>query len=89
MVALIHRLVVAGRAAGFTVQQAVGAEANVDLRLTQHAVFLARAVLFRLLALRTADFAGGGFRRHAFSLEPAAEAENVTEVMKVRSEKSN
>jgi hypothetical protein len=87
--ALIHRLVVAGGAAGLTVQQAVGAQPDVDLRLAENAEFLAPALGFRLLALRAYDFAGrlGG---HGDSVVRAGLLENVTEVIeKVKSQKSN
>jgi hypothetical protein len=48
----LYRLVVAGGAAGFAVQQAVGTEADVDLRLAEDAEFFAPAAGLDLLALR-------------------------------------
>lgn len=49
--------VVARGAAGFTVEQAVGAEPDIDLRLAEDAEFLAGAAFFGLLALGADDFA--------------------------------
>jgi hypothetical protein len=93
---LIRRLVATGGAAGLTVQQAVGAQPDVDLRLAENTVFLAPAVRFRLLAICAHDLAGrlGG---HSASVVRAGLLENVTEVIgkgksqksKVKSQKSN
>lgn len=55
--ASVSRFVVAGAAAGFAVHEAVGAEAHVQLGLTEHAVFFAPATCFRLLALGADDAA--------------------------------
>ena len=54
-----HGLVVASGAAGFAIQQAVGAQPDVELRLAQYAEFLAVAARFTLLALSAKNSAGG------------------------------
>jgi hypothetical protein len=51
----VHRFVIAGRAAGLAVHQAVGAEANVHLGLAQDTKLLAPALGFGLLALSAKD----------------------------------
>ena len=53
----ICRFVLAGRAAGLTVHQAVGAQAHCELGLAQHAEFFAPATRFRLFALGADDAA--------------------------------
>jgi hypothetical protein len=60
---LIGGLVVAGRAAGLAVHQAIGTKPDVDDRLAQAAVLLALALCFRLFALHAAVF--GAFGAHA------------------------
>jgi hypothetical protein len=62
-------LVVASRAARFAVHQAVRAQANIKLRLTQDAEFLAAAARFTLLAL-SANNLDGGMGGHSSSLVP-------------------
>ena len=53
----VRGLVLASRAAGLTVHQAVGAETHVDLRLAENAKLFAPALGFRLLALDANDSA--------------------------------
>src|SRR6266478_1042805 len=81
-----YRFVVAGGTAGLAVHQAVGAEADVELRLAEDTELLAPASGFDLLALRTDDAAGrlGG---HDSSLVRRHERWNVTEVTQDRSQK--
>ncbi len=59
-VVLILRLVVAGLAAGRTIEKAILAEADIDLRLAEAAVLLAFAALFAHLALHAAVLGFGG-----------------------------
>jgi hypothetical protein len=49
------RFVVAGCTAAFAVEQAVGTEPHVQLRLTVHTVFVALATRFSLFALGAED----------------------------------
>src|SRR6266487_1609973 len=74
-----YRFVVAGGTAGLTVHQAVGAEADIELRLAEDAEFLAPAAGFDLLTLGTDD-AAGGLSGHASSLVRRDGRWNVTEV---------
>jgi hypothetical protein len=53
----VRRFVIAGRAAGLAVHQAVGAETHVDLRLAEYAKLVARALGFELFALGANDLA--------------------------------
>lgn len=57
-------LIVASGAAGLAIHEAVGAETDVDHRLTQAAVFFALAVPFRLLTLSAAEFGCTGSGIH-------------------------
>ena len=57
--------VVAGFAAGWAIVEAILTEANPDLSLTESAIFLALALVFRHLALHAAVFPGrGGHKRN-------------------------
>src|SRR5579864_7761937 len=68
---LIRRsFVVAGRAAGFTVHQSIGADADVDHRLTEATEFLAFAVSLRLLALCATVFSRSGCGTHTANVAP-------------------
>lgn len=60
---LIGDFVVAGFATGAAIVQAVIAEADVELSLTEDAVLLALATILNLLALAAADFGLGGHRK--------------------------
>ncbi|MGP0018573.1 MAG: hypothetical protein ACLPHP_08410 [Candidatus Sulfotelmatobacter sp.] len=82
--ALVCGLVVAGRAAGLAVQQAVGAQADVKYRLAQAAVLLALAVRFRLVALGAAILGRTGSGAHEVNVAQESAGENVTEVMSSR-----
>ena len=84
----IHRFVVAGRAAGLAIEQAVSAQAHRHLRLAEHAEFLAPATHFGLFALGADDPAHGWLRGHASSVERTREPGNVTEVTKSGSQVS-
>lgn len=64
----VHRVIVAGRAAGFAVEQAVGAETNAHLRLAKNAELLAPAARFGLLTLGADDPAHAGLSRHGPSV---------------------
>src|SRR6266436_8921212 len=78
---VFYRFVVAGGTAGLTIHQAVGAEADVELRLAEDTELLAPAAGFDLLALGTDD-AAGGLGGHASSLVRRDGRWNVTEVTK-------
>ena len=62
--ASVCRLVLARRATSLAVKEAVEAEAHLDLGLTVHAEFFARAIGFRLLALGADDAAYAWFGGH-------------------------
>ena len=64
MAASVCRFVIAGRTARFTVHQAIDAQAYIDRRLAQRAVFFAPATLFQLFALRADDAAYARLRGH-------------------------
>src|SRR6266436_5766194 len=74
-----YRFVVAGGTAGLTIHQAVGAEADVELRLAEDTELLAPAAGFDLLTLGTDD-AAGGLGGHVSSLVRRDGRWNVTEV---------
>ena len=80
---LVCRLVVTSRAARFAVQQPVGTEADIELRLAQHAEFLAVAARFDLLTLCATDLACR-FRGHTRSLSGKLREQNVTKVTQSR-----
>ena len=62
---LVYRsLVVAGRAAGLAVQQAIVAKTDVDDRLAEAAEFFALAGALKLFALRAFVFGGTGSGAH-------------------------
>jgi len=61
---LVRGFVVAGRAAGFAVHEAVGADADVELRLAEDAELVALALIFRHFALAAAEFGVAGSRGH-------------------------
>jgi len=63
-VILVRGFVVAGCAAGLTIQQPVGAESNINQRLAQAAIFFAIATALRLVALRATVFGGTGSGAH-------------------------
>lgn len=64
MLALIHHFVAASFAAGFAIEQAVGAEAHIELRLAVDTVLFAVASRFRLLALSANDLADSRLSGH-------------------------
>ena len=76
----VRRFIVAGLAAGSAVHEAVGAEADVELGLAEHTVFLAPATRFRPLALGAEDSAYARVGRHDWSLVRQKQGRNVTEV---------
>lgn len=78
---LVCGLVFAGLAAGLAVQEAVGAQADVNGGLAQAAVLLALAAVFGLLALRAAVFGGTGSGAHEVNVPQESVGWNVTEVM--------
>ena len=61
----VGSLVVAGFAAGLAIHQAVGADANVELRLTEAAELIADALVFRHFTLAAAVLAVAGSGVHA------------------------
>jgi hypothetical protein len=74
-----HCLVIAGRSARITVQQAIHTQTDIELRLAENAKFLAKAARFRLLTLRAGD-PPRGFGGHEPSLERLRLGKNVTKV---------
>jgi len=76
----VRQFVIAGRAAGFAVKQAVDAEAYVQLRLAQDAEFFAPATRLRLFALSADDAAYTRLRGHGWSVARLGQRRNVTEV---------
>src|SRR5206468_12962273 len=78
---LVRSLVVAGFAAGLTVHQAVGADADVDHCLAKAAVFLALALALGPLALSAAVFGGTGSCGHEVTVARREKGGNVTLVM--------
>ena len=74
---LIGRFVVAGRAAGFAIHQAVGADANVELRLAQAAELIALAFVFRHFTLPATVLRVTGSGRHDTNLAPVPCTGNV------------
>ena len=79
----VCRFVFAGGAAGFAVHQAIGAEADVEHGLAEHAEFFAPATRLNAFALRADDLARRWFRRHAPSLVWSRPGRNVTKVTRV------
>ena len=79
---LVSSLVVACRAARFAIHQSVIAEAYVNHRLAQAAVFLTLAISFGLLALRAAIFCMTGTGAHEITLSLTRGSANVTSVTK-------
>jgi hypothetical protein len=73
----IRRFVIAGAAAGLAVHEAVGANANIDYRLAEAAIFLALAAVFRHFALRATVFGGAGSCGHAVIKRRHGGGENV------------
>jgi hypothetical protein len=61
---LVGSLVVAGVAAGLAVHESVFADADVELRLTEDAEFVAVALVFRHFTLAAAEFGGSGSVGH-------------------------
>jgi len=76
--ALVGGFVLAGGAAGFAVHEPVGADSNVDHRLAQAAEFLALAVIFGLLALRTTKSGGTGSGAHGANVARRISAGKMT-----------
>lgn len=74
----IHCFVVAGGAARFAIEQAVGAETDTKLRLAKYAELVARTILLGLLALRTEHPAAGWCGGHDLSVVPGRGGGNVT-----------
>ena len=77
---LVRGLVVAGRAAGFAIQQAVIAKANVDHGLAKTAELFAVTGRFDLFALCAFVFGGTGSGAHQSNVAPESHGWNVTEV---------
>jgi hypothetical protein len=67
---LIGNFVVAGVAAGFTVEETILAEANLHLGLAKAAVALALAAIFGHFALHAAVLVFGGRGRHGRTVPP-------------------
>jgi hypothetical protein len=80
-------LVVAGRAAGLTVHEAVAANADVERRLAEAAKFLALARIFRPIALGAAVFGRTGSGAHEVNVAQERAGWNMTEVMGSRDRK--
>ena len=78
---LIRRFVIARLRQGRS-KKAVRAQADIDLRLAEDAVFLALAARFTLFTLHADNAAGSGFGGHGLSLERGRGTRNVTEVMR-------
>jgi hypothetical protein len=78
---LVGGLVVAGRAAGLAVEEAVGAETDVDYRLAEAAELFALTRTFRLFALRAFVFGGTGTGAHENNVARERDDWNMTEVM--------
>ena len=70
---LVGSFVVASMAAGVAIHQAVGADANVELRLTEAAELVADALVFRHLALAATvlGVAGSGGHNSNVALPPS------------------
>lgn len=62
---LVGSFVVAGMAAGVAIHQAVRADANVELRLTEAAELVADALVFRHLALAATVLGVAGSGGHS------------------------
>ena len=77
---LVRRLVIAGRAAWFAIQEPVVAETDVDYRLAKTAEFFALTRTFRLFALCTFIFGRTGSGAHEINVAPESDGWNVTEV---------
>jgi hypothetical protein len=78
---LVRGFVVAGGAAGLAVEEAVGAETDVDYRLAEAAELFALARTFRLFALRAFVFGGTGTGAHENNVAREGDGWNMTEVM--------
>jgi hypothetical protein len=78
---LTRGLVVAGRAAGFAVQQAVRTQANVDYGLAEAAVLLALTAIFRLFALGALAFGRTGSCTHEINVTRGASLRKMTLVI--------
>jgi hypothetical protein len=75
--ALFRGLVIAGLAAGFAVHEAVSAEADVDLRLTEAAELLALALSLGHIALAATVFGVAGSGRHRNNVALGGSSGNV------------
>ena len=78
---LIGGLVVAGAAAGLAIHQSIFAEAHINDRLAQRAIFFALTILLGLLALRAAGFRGAGSGGHIANLPAALVVQKMTLVI--------
>jgi hypothetical protein len=85
----VGSLVIAGRAAGLAVHEAVGADADVKRPLAEAAELFALAVVFGFLALRAAVFRTSGSGSHGANVARASSGENVTLVTKNRPQTSD
>ena len=74
---LVRSLVIAGVAAGFAVHESVLTHADIELRLTEAAEFVALALSFGSFALRARVFAGAGSGRHISNVTPSQKMGNV------------
>ncbi|MFZ0306895.1 MAG: hypothetical protein WAL89_01885 [Candidatus Sulfotelmatobacter sp.] len=79
--ASVGGFVVAGGAAGLTVQEAVGADADVGCGLAEAAELIAHALVFRHFALGATVFGVAGSGGHSNNLALSGDAWNITEVM--------
>ena len=77
---LFRRLVIAGGAAVFAVEEAVGAKTDAEFGLAKHAELFARTIFLGLLALCAEHPAAGWFGGHEVSLGPIARGGYVTGV---------
>jgi hypothetical protein len=77
---LVRGLVLACRAAGFAVQEAVVAKADIDYGLAKTAELFALTRRFELFALCAFVFGGTGSGAHASNVAPESHGWNVTEV---------
>jgi hypothetical protein len=74
---LVGSFVIAGVAAGVTIHQAIRADANVELRLTEAAELVADALIFRQFTLSTMIFAVAGSGAHTGNVALAGASGNV------------
>jgi hypothetical protein len=86
---LVGGLVFAGRAAGFAVHEAIGADANVDHRLAKAAEFITLARGFGLFALRAFISGGTGSGAHESNVSVPCAPRKMTLVIVVAEENAH